>query len=215
MLDAARRADRTLMAAHPLRFTAHYLAIEALLRSGTLGAPRNLLMTRCALRPQRPSGWLFQNEAGGGVILDLQVHDLDVLLWLFGMPDRVTCAAQPLPGTDVIGAATAAFQYADGRMAQAYAEWLPVFNHHIGRTLRLNCEKGYAYFDLQRGLFATVYEDGTQHTRTDCLEMDGYLEEIRYFVDCVAHGRPCARCLPEDSLRTVALAHKVLQAAKR
>lgn len=87
VLDAARAADRLLGVDLSYRHTAAMQAIRERIRSGELGQPFAAdLVFHNAYGPQ--SGWFWDPElSGGGCLIDLGVHLVDLVLWLFDFPD--------------------------------------------------------------------------------------------------------------------------------
>jgi predicted dehydrogenase len=86
VLDAARRADRLLGVDLSYRHTAAMRAIRERVRGGELGrAFAADFVFHNAYGPQ--SGWFWDPElSGGGCLIDLGVHLVDLALWLFDFP---------------------------------------------------------------------------------------------------------------------------------
>lgn len=94
MLDAARESGRTLALMFNQRTNPAYQAIHAALEAGELGQIKRVLWTVTDwYRSQRyyDSGvWRATwGGEGGGVLLNQCPHQLDLLIWLFGMPSAV------------------------------------------------------------------------------------------------------------------------------
>jgi predicted dehydrogenase len=91
VLDAARSADRLLGVDLSYRHTAAVQAIREHL--GELGDPFGADLTfHNAYGPQ--SGWFWDPElSGGGCLIDLGVHLVDLALWLFDFPDVLDARA--------------------------------------------------------------------------------------------------------------------------
>jgi predicted dehydrogenase len=89
VLDAAKRADRLLGVDLSYRYTAAMQAIRERVRAGELGRVFAADLTfHNAYGPQ--SGWFWQPElSGGGCLIDLGVHLVDLALWLFDFPEVV------------------------------------------------------------------------------------------------------------------------------
>ena len=96
MIAAAKQSDRLLMVAHVLRFWPEYVAIADFLKTGALGKPLAATAKRL-VGPPRWSDFFLHPEWSGGGVLDLQVHDLDTLNWLFGTPKTVYARGQRSP----------------------------------------------------------------------------------------------------------------------
>ncbi len=92
--DAARRAGRLLMAAQNLRFEPSCRELKALADNGLLGeiyyARAQWLRRR--LVPPRAT-FIEKRLSGGGPVLDIGVHVLDLAYWLMGAPEPVSVSA--------------------------------------------------------------------------------------------------------------------------
>ncbi len=89
VVDAARAADRLLGVDLSYRHTAAMQAIHERIRTGQLGHVFAADLTfHNAYGPQ--SGWFWDPKlSGGGCLIDLGVHLVDLLLWLFDFPEVV------------------------------------------------------------------------------------------------------------------------------
>ena len=91
MLDAARQAKRRIMINFSYRFTEQAYALKEQVDQGLLGDiyfARTVWHRRQCLRSI--SGWFCRKElSGGGPLLDLGVHRLDLALWMMGYPKPV------------------------------------------------------------------------------------------------------------------------------
>ncbi len=91
MIAAAQQARRTLMINLSYRFTPQSRALKRVVDGGALGAiyfGRTVWHRRRGL--PRFGGWFGQKAlSGGGPIMDLGVHRLDLALWLMGNPRPV------------------------------------------------------------------------------------------------------------------------------
>jgi predicted dehydrogenase len=88
MLEAARRAGKRLMINFSYRFSAQSRALKAQVESGIFG---HFYFGRTVWHRRRGmpgfGGWFGSKElAGGGPLIDLGVHRLDLALWLMGYP---------------------------------------------------------------------------------------------------------------------------------
>lgn len=88
MIDAARRSGGKFMVAHCLRYWPEYVAIKRVVERGEIGEPR-------VARAYRQSGfpvwaeWHFDINKGGGVFVDMSIHDVDALRWIVGDVEEV------------------------------------------------------------------------------------------------------------------------------
>jgi len=109
VVDAARKADRLLGLDLSYRHTEGAQRIKEALRADRLGRVIAAdLMFHNAYGPGKP--WFFDKaQSGGGCVIDLGVHLVDLVLWLLDFPDVVDVQSnlfadgKPLPpGADIV-----------------------------------------------------------------------------------------------------------------
>jgi predicted dehydrogenase len=87
VVEAAEAKDLLLGVDFSYRFTNGIMALKSVLDSGELGEIYGVnLVFHNAYGPDKP--WYFDPElAGGGCVMDLGVHLVDLLVWLFNNPE--------------------------------------------------------------------------------------------------------------------------------
>ena len=80
-----RRQDVVLATNHHLRNAASHPAMRDAIAAGKIGTPLAAKVFHAVYLPPHLQGWrLDRPEAGGGVILDITVHDADTLRFVLG-----------------------------------------------------------------------------------------------------------------------------------
>ncbi len=137
MLAASRAAGKRLMINFSWRFTEQSFALKAEVDAGLLG---DIYFGRTIWHRRRGlpgfGGWFGQKAlAGGGPLIDLGVHRLDLALWLMGYPRPVwvvgktynqiagELAAQKGAAYDVEDLAAAFITFANGASLVVEASW--------------------------------------------------------------------------------------------
>lgn len=129
VLDAARAADRLLGVDFSYRFTQGMQAIRDQVRAGSLGRvyAANLVFHN-AYGPDK--SWFYDRAlSGGGCMMDLGVHLVDLLLWTLDFPEvadvsaRLLAGGEPLRPGQVEDYAIATLTLADGAVAQIACSW--------------------------------------------------------------------------------------------
>lgn len=129
-----------------------------------------------------------QGSYSGGALFDLHIHDSDFVNFLFGRPTGVFSSGVTSPAGDVNHVVTQ-YHFPDGPVVHAEGSWLLAKGFNMAYTL--HCERATLDFDLARGADALhVIEAGCEPRIVKPDGPDGYGAETRYFVDCVAKGRP-------------------------
>lgn len=85
--EVAKKTKRKLMVGMNLRYRPDAMLLRSLINSNEIGEP---FYVKCGwVRKQSSSEKWFTNKesSGGGVIIDLGIHLLDLVLWLLGYPE--------------------------------------------------------------------------------------------------------------------------------
>lgn len=167
MILAARRADRLLGVDYSYRHTDGARALRRMIGAGELGRVFSVdSVFHNAYGPDK--AWCYDAElAGGGALMDLGVHQIDLPLWLLGQPDvgrvrgRVFRDGDPLgdgPGIDDFAAAQ--LELAGGAVLTMTVSWnahagadcvyrVAAFGTDGGAELR-NIDGSFYEFELER-----------------------------------------------------------------
>jgi predicted dehydrogenase len=129
VVDAARAADRLLGVDFSYRHTTAMEAIAPLVRDGALGTIRAVDLTfHNAYGPDKP--WFYDKaQSGGGCVMDLGVHLVDLALWTLGFPAIAQVDAQLLAGDHAARAdevedyAVATLRTAEGTIVRLACSW--------------------------------------------------------------------------------------------
>jgi predicted dehydrogenase len=131
IVDAARNRQRSLAVDLSYRRTQAIEELAKVIRTGSLGNIFAVnLVFHNAYGPDKP--WFYEREhAGGGALMDLGIHLLDLLLWLLDYPDVTGVASQlyaqgrPLQraATHVEDYAAAQLTLATGAVVQLACSW--------------------------------------------------------------------------------------------
>lgn len=211
MLEAARRSGKILMTAHVLRFFPEYLPLIELQREGNLGRPRAAFFRRRCAAPSW-SAWLTDPAKSGGGVFDLLIHDVDMAIHLFGVPEAVsaTGCTDEARGLDVI---TGTLYYSDGFTAVITGGW-----HHTGAypfSMEYTVSFDEATIEYSSaGRPPTLYTRSGEERRLPVVDKDGYQAEIEYFLECAAAGKQPEHCPPEESAAAVKLTRLMAEARK-
>ncbi len=175
VVQAARRADRLLGVDLSYRWTQAASVMRSVVRSGRIGRIFNAELTFFnAYGPNKP--WFYDLRlAGGGCVIDLGVHLVDLALWTMGFPEIVETHSRlynkgvllKRNSAAVEDFATAQMQTADNATITMQCSW----NLHAGCdaviAARFYGEQGAVVFENVNGSFydfaARLY-NGTKTT---------------------------------------------------
>jgi predicted dehydrogenase len=129
VVDAARKADRLLGLDLSYRHTEAMRRIRALIQDGEFGRVSAVdLVFHNAYGPGK--SWFFDPaQSGGGCVIDLGVHLVDLALWALDWPEvadvqpRLLANGQPLGPGQCEDYAVATITLADGRVVTLACSW--------------------------------------------------------------------------------------------
>jgi predicted dehydrogenase len=156
LVRAARRQRRVLQVGHLERFNPVILAAERLLT-----APRFIECQRMA--PFRERG------TDVGVVLDLMIHDIDLLQMIVGSPVASVDAIGAPVFSGEIDIANARLRFGSGCVANVTASRISLKTE---RKLRVFCDDAYLSIDLQQKIL-TVIRKKAAPTAGAVLEAEG------------------------------------------
>jgi predicted dehydrogenase len=167
VVDAARAVDRLLAADMSYRFTEAMRRVHQIVRSGELGHIHAIdLVFHNAYGPDKP--WFYdQALAGGGCVMDLGVHLIDLALWALNFPrvenvyGRLLAAGEPLRQGDqrVEDYAVATLELVGGEVIRLACSW----RLHAGRQAVISAsfygsEGGVAFRNVGGSFYDFVAE---------------------------------------------------------
>lgn len=212
MLQAAAKAGRTLMCAQVLRFWSDYQPLIEARKKGSLGKARAAFFRRRCAAPSWGK-WLQDPEKGGGGVFDLLIHDVDMAVYLFGMPEAVSATGSEdlAAGVDVI---TAQLHYKDVPSVVISGGWHHPAAYPFSMEFTASFDQGTIEYS-SAGRAVTLYTHDGREQPMDKPEQDGFQAEIDYFVRCAKANRQPEICPPAESAAAVRLTKLMLEARKR
>lgn len=217
MVKAAHEAGVVFATNHHLRNAASHRAMRDAVASGRIGKPLSARVFHAVYLPPHLQGWrLDKPEAGGGVILDITVHDTDTLRFVLGSDPVEAVAFSQSGGMAQSGledAVMGVLRFENGVIAQ----------FHDGFTTKF-AETGFEVHGTEGSLIArnvmTQKPVGTVTLRNADGEQELTLEPKNLYETAVeafhasirGEGKPAAT--GEDGVWSLATGLAVVEAAK-
>ena len=215
MIATWQQSGQTLMIGQTLRFWPEYKAVVEFVQSGAIGKPFSAIATRLSQQPAW-SSWFTDPTQSGGAVIDLMIHDLDALNWVFGQPQAVYCRGrESVPG--MWNHMLATVDYGSGAALIESSMLLPA-DYPFSMSLIVHCEQGRVEYLFKAGGVSvemgggidsvTVYEPGKNYPLpVPDKGTDAWGAEVAYFVECVQNQRTPAIGTPEQARLGVAMAN--------
>lgn len=222
MIDACERAGVALCIGQVVRFFPQYVAAKAALASGELGRPGVLRTIRAGTFPRpTPETWYNSFDKGGGVIMDLAIHDLDFARWCFGEVERVFARGLTFSGGSMRDHALITLRFQSGALAHIEGSWASPPSS-FRTALELAGSEGLLEWDsldpapFHATLKAT--DDAAQKVPQSAdnplaAEDDPYYLELKHFLE-VIDGRDALRVTPEDAYMALKLSLAAIESVR-
>lgn len=198
----AEKNNVKFMVAQVLRFWPEYELLKEIYDTKKYGKLLSGTMTRLGCYPKWSwDGWMMDEKRSGLVPFDLHIHDLDFMVYAFGMPKVAHQFRSKLPDQDFI---SISYDFGDFQLnseASWYATSYPFtaeFRFQFEDAVVAN-ENGKMLIHLRDDQRIDLSEDAEGETGDINLpKSDAYANEIRYFADCVINNTPVEKVQPEE-----------------
>ncbi|UJF35438.1 Gfo/Idh/MocA family protein [Paenibacillus hexagrammi] len=209
MIAAAEMNDRQLMIGQCLRFWPAYEYLKRTVDEQTYGQVKSAFFFRGGSTPTW-GAWLTQNDKSGGALMDMHIHDTDVINWLFGKPEAVSTQALnivPGSGYDVV---STHYAYAGGKVVNAQADWTLQGDYGFEMHYRVNFERGNLVFD---GSTVKVNPNENSGFQAELPADLGYYYQLKYFTERLISGEKIAEALPQSTMESVSIIRAEIESA--
>ena len=213
MLDTAESKGLHLYVAQVLQFTKEVEILRRIVESGELGKPLDAEFERLSACPNWAlGGWLFDKNKSGLLYYDLHIHDLDVIVSVFGKPDSyryTSCRGEgktypeqiridyDFGGTHVVG--EAAWFNAD-------IPWTARWRVYFENGMLINDDKGLISYQFGREpIKYDTHDEVMISTGINVPPCGWYYNELVHFVDCHRKGIDTPRVSREQLLTVMQL----------
>ncbi|RKY02307.1 MAG: hypothetical protein DRP54_02040 [Spirochaetes bacterium] len=222
MISIVKEKKVKAMVGHVLRFWPEYVRVKEIIDKRELGKPLFATCARLAVSPDWRN-WGFKEELSGGVTMDLQIHDIDYLIWLFGIPKSVRSQGyynKELGGWAHVGIL---FNFDDNVSGMSESGWAFKGSFPFTMLLRILCEKGTIDWTFKAGknieergkeFSLTIYKPDGSVEIPEMEKEDPFYLELKYFIDCIENNTDIERATLEDGKNTLLVTLSAIKSLK-
>ena len=200
--STAKKNNVKFMIAQVLRFWPEYELLKEIYDTKKYGKLLSGTMIRLGGYPKWSwDGWMMDEKRSGLVPFDLHIHDLDFMVYAFGMPKVAYQSRSKLPDQDFV---SICYDFGDFKInseASWYATCYPFtaeFRFQFEDAVVSN-ENGKMVIYCRDDVKIDLSQDAEGDTGSINLpKSDAYANEINYFADCVIHDTPVDKVKPEE-----------------
>ncbi|AMM53554.1 UDP-N-acetylglucosamine 3-dehydrogenase [Pyrococcus kukulkanii] len=203
IINAAKASGVILMVGHIERFNPAVLKLKESMQKGLLGEVVSISAKRV--------GPMAIRIRDVGIIIDLGVHDIDVISFLYGdkvrrVYARAGNAKHPAGVEDY---ALIMLGFSNGKSGVVETNWL---TPHKTRTLTAVGTEGIAYLDYIQQTLTIYNEEWKKEAKIE--KREPLRNELEHFIDCVEEGKK-PLISGEDGLHALKVALRALESAKK
>lgn len=211
--DAARKSRSVFMVGHCMRFWPEYVFLKDVIDKKIYGKVITANFTRCSPTPTWSwENWLMDPRKSGGMLLDLHIHDIDVVTYLFGTPKAVLSTGL----RNKTGVFHVSTQYTYNKSSHIEAEggwhYHPAFPFRM--YFRVVCEEATLEMDTRESPALKVYDSSGKMEEPKVMAQDGYRREIEYMLECIKHNSKPKTITPRIASENVRIALAEMQSVK-
>ncbi|MEW4371696.1 Gfo/Idh/MocA family protein [Paenibacillus kandeliae] len=209
MTEAARHHNRHLMVGQCLRFWPAYEYLKETVDSGVFGQPLGAYLFRGG---DLPSPWFLDGKRSKGAMLDMHIHDVDIVQYIFGMPDYVSSIARNVIPGSAYDMCSSNYVYADRKVINTQVDWTLRGDYGFSMVYRVNFEHGNLVYEQGK---VHVHPNDDQGYIAELSPDMGYYRQLRYFIEHLLSGEPMDRATPESTLLSMELVEAEMTSADR
>ena len=207
MIEAAKKYHVKLMIGQCVRFGAAPTALKEMIVSEQYGKVIEAEFARKSATPIWSwQNWYMDEKQSGGAALDMHIHDVDFVNWLFGMPKAVSSVATN--GKTKHDSIHTIYDYEDGKVIRTLGNWGLPQGYPFTSAFTVRFEKATVTFMNREGM--KLYLEDGEPSQVELPQVNGYVNEVVEFIKCIDEDRESTINPPEESLRSlrIALAEK-------
>lgn len=191
IIKVAQQTDSFFTTGMCVRYWPEYQHAYKLYSSGKLGKLKSATFKRYSgdISGNAWQNWFMDPKRSGSALLDLHIHDVDIVRYFFGRPNKVTAFGLKNHRSDQgIDQVTAVFDFGDGSLVTAEGGWAASSQVPFEMSFQIICEKGT--IQLSGVGYKIYHEDGTieEPQPADPNLPTGWHVEIDYLLSSIISG---------------------------
>jgi predicted dehydrogenase len=198
MYDLAEAKNLRLFVGHVVQFTKETEILKSAIKGGKYGKPLDGYFKRLASKPKWvKDGWLFDKEKSGLLPFDLHVHDLELILSIFGEPFKFNFTSCGRPDASYKEAYRINYAF-DGLNVTVEAAWYNA-SYPFTAAWRVYFERAVLEYDGKNVIlyepdkepyYYDLEEEFTVETGINLPPTGMFYRELSHFIQCIENNLP-------------------------
>lgn len=199
MLKVSKEMGVKLMIGQCCRYSPKYQLLKELVDTKKYGALLRADFFRIAATPHGWNDWFRDGSKSGGAALDLHVHDVDMINYIFGTPKSVSSHATSFKTEH--DSITTYYDY-DGAVITATGEWGCPDKYNFTSGFFAKFER--AVLEMKNGVMTLTTD--TEKLSPDIPTTNDKATEVIDFIDCIVNDKASEINPAESTLITTKIA---------
>lgn len=208
IIDAMKRTGRRLMIGQCLRFYGEYEYLKQIVEEERYGKVTSAEFHRLSGTPMWSwENWYHDYNKAGGVITDMQIHDLDMARYLFGEPEFIECRANSKKVKFDVSHIVLGYDFP----VTSIGDWTMQ-----GRKFNSGYSIGFdnATVIMDNGKVTVYPADGSEAFEPEFRRRGGIEGEIDYYLELLESGEENRKNPPESAAATIRLIEAARESAE-
>ena len=209
MLQAEKKSDKHFMIAQCLRFFPEYEFLKECIDDKRFGKVLGAFFNRNSAQPLWGfENWYLDYNRCGGAITDIHIHDIDMVRYLFGEPEAVSCRASDCKTKyDIVQTAL----YYGGTPITANGCWT-AGKIKFAASYKVDFEKASVLYE---GGKVTVYPEEGDAFQPELTGYSAHAGQIAFFCDVIEGKTKNEKNPASSAAKTIKLIEAMKQSADR
>jgi predicted dehydrogenase len=228
LLEAQKISSSKVMIGHCLRFWPEYMYLKQIQDDHMYGELISAVFKRISPEPAWGwEQWTHDVNRSGTVALDLHIHDVDFVRYLWGNPDYIKSETLHLDGNlehifsiyrynEAVVTLEGTWYYPSAfpfemEYRVKFAQATVVFNSTKVPSLHVYCNDG--------SKLTPTLEEEVKSTNSEShgniSALSGYYNELNYFLECLANGKEIENATLEDGIQSFLLTKQGIEVASK
>ena len=209
MIEAAKKSGKKLMIGQCMRFDPAFMYIKNLVESNVYGKVYRAEFTRYSQMPRWTwKNWILDPALSGGCPLDMHIHDVDMINYLFGTPKELYSTSTNKKAE--LESIFTQYYYDDELTVLSAADWSMPDKYPFTAHCTINFEKATVLVEDEK---LTIYTD--EATIYPTLPAGNeFINELNAFIDMVKSGEDCKISKPESVRESVRIVMAEIESSK-
>ena len=210
MIKAAKKNKKILMVGQCMRFDPPFMLLKEYIESGIYGDVYRAEFTRYSQMPRWTwKNWILDPDLSGGCPLDMHIHDVDMINYLFGTPESLYSTATNKKAE--LESIFTQYYYSRELTVLSAADWSMPDKYPFSAHCTVNFEKATVVIEDEALTVYTNDEILTPKLPTG----NEFTNELNAFIDSVKENKLCEKNNPESVRESVRIVMAEVESAKK